>query len=75
MQFVNIHDAKTHLSHYLEQVATSHRPIVICRNGKPIAQLVEYKKILKRKSGALKGKIKIAEDFDELPSEFKGYFE
>lgn len=75
MQFVNIHDAKTHLSQYLEQVVTSHQPIVICRNGKPIAQLVEYKEIPKRKAGALKGKIKIEDDFNQLPSEFMGFFE
>jgi len=75
MQFVNIHEAKTHLSRYLEQLEFSHEPIVICRNGKPIAQLVEYKETQHRKSGALKGKIKIEEDFDRLPSDFMGHFE
>jgi prevent-host-death family protein len=75
MHFVNIHDAKTHLSKYLEQVINSHEPIVICRNGKPIAQLVEYKQKRSRKLGLLKGKIKISEDFDELPDEFMRYFE
>jgi prevent-host-death family protein len=75
MQFVNIHEAKTHLSHYLEQVTSLHQPIVICRNGKPIAQLVEYREISKRKSGILKGKIKMEDDFDQLPSEFIEHFE
>ncbi len=75
MQFINIHQAKTHLSRYLEEVATTHQPIIICRNGKPIAQLSEYKKPKKRKSGALQGKIKISDDFDQLPSNFTEHFE
>lgn len=75
MQFINIHEAKTHLSKYLEQLVTSHQPIVICKNGKPIAQLVEYKKKGLRKAGALKGKIKISSDFDQLPLEFMEHFE
>jgi prevent-host-death family protein len=75
MQFVNIHDAKTHLSRYLELVLSSHQPITICRNGKPIAQIIEYKEVAKRKAGALKGKIKMADDFDQLPTDFMEHFE
>lgn len=75
MPFVNIHDAKTHLSKYLEQVICSHEPITICRNGKPIAQIVEYKRKTKRKLGLLKGKIKMSDDFDSLPPEFLKDFE
>lgn len=74
MQFVNIHDAKTHLSKYLGQVEDDSETIVICRNGKPVAQLTGYHSPKKRVLGALKGKITIADDFDELPADFEDYF-
>ncbi len=75
MQFINIHDAKTNLSRYLEQVQHEHETIIICKNGQPIAQLTEYNKNKGRKLGLWKGKIKISDDFDQLPEEFKGFFE
>lgn len=74
MQFVNIHDAKTHLSKYLGQIEAEHETIVICRNGRPIATLTGYKASKKRTLGALKGKITIKDDFDELPADFEDYF-
>lgn len=39
---VNIHEAKTHLSRLLEQVAAGER-VVISRAGTPIAELVKHK--------------------------------
>lgn len=72
MLFVNIHDAKTHLSKYLEQVVGKHETIVICRNGQPIATLQEYVVPKQRELGGLHKKIKIHPDFDELP---KGFME
>lgn len=75
MHFINIHDAKTNLSKYLEQVQTAHETFIICKNGQPIAQLTEYSKNKTRKLGLLKGKVKIHADFDQLPDEFKGFFE
>ena len=75
MQFVNIHDAKTNLSKYIEQVVNSHKVIIICRNGKPVARLTEYVNPRPRKLGLLKGKIEIKEDFDQLPQDFMEYFE
>jgi len=74
MLFVNIHDAKTNLSKYLEQVIGLHETIVICRNGKPIARLTEYVAPRKRKLGLLQGKIKIKKDFDQMPDDFMGNF-
>ena len=75
MRYVNIHDAKTHLSQYLSQIEAVNEKIVICRNGKPVAQLTAYiTKPQKRVLGALKGKITIADDFDELPADFEDYF-
>jgi prevent-host-death family protein len=75
MHFINIHDAKTNLSKYLEQVTNSHETFIICKNGQPIAQLTEYNKTTNRKLGLWKDKIKINADFDQLPDDFKGHFE
>lgn len=75
MEYVNIHQAKTHLSKYVEKVISTHETIVICRNGKPVAQIMEYQKPKSRKLGLLKGKIKIPDDFDALPKEFMEHFE
>ena len=64
MQYVNMHDAKTNFSKYVDAVVTKHETIIVCRNGKPVAQLVEFKeKKSKIKFGLMKGKIKIAKDF------------
>lgn len=42
MRSVNIHEAKTHLSTLLKEIeGTAHR-IVICNNGKPVADLVAH---------------------------------
>ncbi len=68
MEFVNIHQAKTHLSRYLEQINHSETIIVICKNGVPIAQLSPYKEGVDKKLGVLEGKVKISHNFDdELP--------
>ncbi len=75
MKFINIHDAKTNLSKYLEQVVNGHETIIICKNGQPIAQLCEYNKTTTRKLGLWKNKIKIASDFDQLPPDFTRHFE
>ena len=75
MEFVNMHDAKTNLSKYVEQIMTSQQEIIICRNGRPVAKLTKYVSPRKRKLGLLKGKIKIKDDFDELPQDFLEFFE
>ena len=76
MQIVNIHDAKTRLSKLIEAVAQGEE-IVIARAGKPAAMLVPMpapKTV--RKPGAMKGKIKIATDFDNpLPDDLQAAFE
>ncbi|MCX7114697.1 MAG: type II toxin-antitoxin system Phd/YefM family antitoxin [Gammaproteobacteria bacterium] len=74
MQFVNIHDAKTNLSKYLELIQTSQEMLVICKNGVPVAQLTKYTRPQKRVLGKLKGKIKISDDFNDLPEDFERYF-
>lgn len=64
---VNTHEAKTHLSSLLEQVSAG-QEIVIAKAGKPVAKLVP---ILGKgiTLGFLKGKIRVADDFDEPLSE------
>jgi len=77
MQTINIHDAKTQFSKLIEAVSRGEE-IIIAKAGKPAARLVpiQAKKPLVRKPGSLKGKIKIAEDFDApLPNEIQSAFE
>lgn len=64
MNSVNIHQAKTHLSRLVEQAAQGEE-IIIAKAGKPLAKLIPYQAPGKaRKPGALKGRIRMAKDFD-----------
>lgn len=76
MQTVNIHEAKTHFSKLIEAVAQGEE-IVIAKAGKPAAMLVPmpvHKPM--RTPGAMKGKMKIATDFDApLPDDLLAAFE
>ena len=76
MRTVNIHDAKTQFSKLIEAVKQGEQ-IVIMRGGKPAAMLVPIPaQILVRQPGAMKGKIKIAADFDApLPDDIQAAFE
>ncbi|HEY9790218.1 MAG TPA: type II toxin-antitoxin system Phd/YefM family antitoxin [Candidatus Obscuribacterales bacterium] len=76
MHQVNIHEAKTHLSKLLEEVARGEE-VIISKAGKPIAKLVPLdKKTNKRKPGGMKGKIRIGKDFDApLPKDILASFE
>ena len=74
MHFVNIHETKTHLSDYLKRIEEKHEEFVICRNGKPIAEMREYNPPKGGlKLGGCEGKIWISDDFDETPEEFMPY--
>jgi prevent-host-death family protein len=76
MDKVNIHEAKTNLSRLVDQVSGG-AEIVIAKAGKPVAKLVPIGRDGRvRKPGFLKGKIKIAADFDApLPAEVLDAFE
>ncbi|MES2823903.1 MAG: type II toxin-antitoxin system Phd/YefM family antitoxin [Pseudomonadota bacterium] len=76
MQTLNIHDAKTHFSKLIEAVSQGER-VIIARAGKPVAALVSIDvQPQVRKPGALKGKMRIAEDFDmPLPEDISAAFE
>ena len=72
----NIHEAKTHLSKLLEQVAGG-EDIIIAKAGVPVARLVPV--ILPtnaRPLGTEQGRLMIADDFDApLPSDVLASFE
>jgi prevent-host-death family protein len=72
---VNIHDAKTHFSKLVDRAAGGEE-IIIGRAGKPVARLVAYAPAAtRRRPGAWKGKVKLAEDFDATPDDVIAGFE
>jgi prevent-host-death family protein len=74
MHVTNISEAKAQLSALIERVLAG-QEVIIGKAGKPVARLVQYKsQETDRQPGALKGKIKIAADFDELPSDIADVF-
>lgn len=74
METKNIHEAKTHLSRLVERAANGEE-IIIAKAGKPMAKLVPYHEEKKpRKPGCWKGKVWIADDFDELPEDIMAAF-
>jgi prevent-host-death family protein len=74
MYVTNISDAKAQLSALIEKVLAGEE-VIIGKAGKPVAKLVRYdRKEQPRRPGALKGKIKIAQDFDELPTDIAEAF-
>jgi prevent-host-death family protein len=71
---VNVDEAETHLSRLLERVEAGEE-IVIGRAGRPVARLVPYQpRIRTRQPGTWRGRVQIAEDFDELPEELAAAF-
>lgn len=76
MRQVNIHEAKTHLSRLVDDVASGDE-IIIAKAGKPVARLVGVTpNRAPRRPGLLKGKIRIADDFDApLPADVVEIFE
>ena len=72
----NVSEAKANLSKLLEQVERGEE-IIIGRNGKPVAVLSAYKSDSTPRQpgiGNWKGKIWVADDFDELPDELMRAF-
>ena len=65
-----MHEAKTKLSQLVERAAAGEE-IVIARNGMPVARLVPVPSStsLANVRGAWRGRVRIADDFDELPDD------
>lgn len=76
MESVNIYDAKTRLSQLVDKAASG-EDVVVSRNGKPLVRITQLEAPKRRiKLGVLKGKVKIAADFDApLPPKVLAGFE
>ncbi|HEU4370601.1 MAG TPA: type II toxin-antitoxin system Phd/YefM family antitoxin [Methylomirabilota bacterium] len=76
MKTVNIHEAKTHLSRLLAEVAAGEE-IVIAKAGKPVARIVPVAgQRPARVLGVDTGRVVINDDFDApLPDEVLAGFE
>jgi prevent-host-death family protein len=70
-----MHEAKTKLSQLVER-AEAGEDIVIARNGKPVARLVPVASTttLSAVRGAWRDRVRIADDFDELPDDIAEAF-
>jgi prevent-host-death family protein len=70
MQTVNIHEAKTHLSRFVDQAAAGEE-IVIARAGTPVARLVALASDMNkpRTLGLGKGRFTLPAGFDRLHAE------
>ena len=70
----SISEAKAHFSAIIDD-ASSGQTFVICRAGRPLAILSQYvPPARRRRPDSLKGKIRMAEDFDALPEGFEEAF-
>jgi len=76
MQTVNIHQAKTHLSRLLADVANG-EDVIIAKAGRPIARLVPFEENgRQRMFGKDAGLFEVPDDFDApLPKEVIAQFE
>lgn len=74
MQITNISEAKTHFSKLINRVVAGEE-VIIGKAGKPVAKIIPYDQSEEpRRGGQWCGKVKIADDFDELPEEFLAAF-
>ena len=69
MTTVNVHEADARLSRMLAQVEAGEE-VIIARCGKPVAQIVRYRKRGKRKPGSMAGRFTVPDSFfDPLPED------
>lgn len=76
MHITNISDAKANLSKLIAQVLQG-QEVVIGKAGKPVAKLVPYDVDTSPRElgvGAWKGKIWMADDFNDLPEDVLALF-
>lgn len=75
MTQVGMHEAKTSLSKLVKRVELG-EDVVIARNGKPVARLVPVERASARASvlGVWRGKVRMSDDFDELPDDIAEAF-
>jgi len=75
MAQIGMHEAKTQLSKLVERVEAGEE-IVITRRGEPAARLIPERRGdgFASLAGAWQGRVKIADDFDELPDDLAEAF-
>ncbi len=73
---INIHEQTNESLEQLVKRAMSGEEISFCSNGSSVAKLITLPQDKKetRRGGQWRGKVKIAEDFDELPESFMAFF-
>ena len=71
----DIHNAKTNLSQLVDR-ARAGEEIVIARDGKPVARVVPIAPANSRAAlrGIWRGRVRFADDFDELPDDIAEAF-
>lgn len=75
MNYVNIHEAKTHLSRLVAAIKSgAESEVVIAQNGVPAARLVPLADKPKPIWGLEKGKFVVPDDIDELNPEIERMF-
>ena len=76
MEAVNIYDAKTRLSQLVDKAAAG-QDVIVSRNGKPLVRITQLAQPQRTvKFGLLKGRVKMAADFNApLPADALAGFE
>lgn len=76
MSVTNVYDAKTQLSRLIDR-ALAGDDVVIARSGRPVVRLVpvtDEEAAPRSGRGAWRGRVRIADDFDDLPEELAAAF-
>lgn len=72
---VNMHEAKTTLSRLVE-LALAGEEVIIARDGRPLVKLVPIRASQEpRRPGRLRGRLRMAPDFDSTPDDLIDAFE
>ena len=77
MKRLNMHEAKTHLSHHIAELKEG-ETIILCRRNKPVAEIrpLPQERKKPRPIGLCRGQFTIPESFfDPLPDDFIEAFE
>jgi len=62
MKTLNVHEAKTRLSAVLADIEATGETFLVCRHGKPVAELIPHRKPNRLKPHPVLSKIKINYD-------------
>jgi prevent-host-death family protein len=74
MEIANIHEAKSQLSKLVE-MAMDGEEVIIAKAGTPMVKLVPIRTDASpRPGGQWKGRVRIADDFDDLPEDLASAF-